>query len=117
MKIHEYQGKELLRGLGVPVPLSRVAFSPADVRAAANELHKETGNPVVVVKAQIHAGGRGKGRFKEHPDLGGVKVAVKSDLKLVVNAASDSRSLWLAAVNGGTPTQALGDIVIDVWLQ
>ena len=35
MKIHEYQDKELLRGLGVPVPLSRVAFSPADVRAAA----------------------------------------------------------------------------------
>ena len=79
MKIHEYQGKELLRGLGVPVPLSRVAFSPADVRAAANELQKETGNPVVVVKTQIHAGGRGKGRFIEHPDLGGVKVVKSAD--------------------------------------
>ena len=79
MKIHEYQGKELLRGLGVPVPLSRVAFSPADVRAAANELQKETGNPVVVVKTQIHAGGRGKGRFKEHPELGGVKVVKTAD--------------------------------------
>ncbi|MBK9757273.1 MAG: ADP-forming succinate--CoA ligase subunit beta [Nannocystis sp.] len=79
MKIHEYQGKELLRGLGVPVPLSRVAFSPADVRAAANELHKETGNPVVVIKSQIHAGGRGKGRFKEHPELGGVKVVKTAD--------------------------------------
>jgi succinyl-CoA synthetase beta subunit len=79
MKIHEYQGKELLRGLGVPVPLSRVAFSPADVRAAANELQKETGNPVVVVKTQIHAGGRGKGRFIEHPELGGVKVVKSAD--------------------------------------
>ncbi len=59
MKIHEYQGKELLRSLGVPVPLSRVVFSPHDARAAANELFKETGNPVVVVKSQIHAGGRG----------------------------------------------------------
>jgi succinyl-CoA synthetase beta subunit len=79
MKIHEYQGKELLRSLGVPVPLSRVVFSPADARAAANELFKETGNPVVVVKSQIHAGGRGKGRFKEHPDLGGVKVVKNAD--------------------------------------
>ena len=79
MKIHEYQGKELLRGLGVPVPQSRVVFSPADARAAANELAKATGNPVVVVKSQIHAGGRGKGRFKEHPDLGGVKVVKTAD--------------------------------------
>jgi len=77
MKIHEYQGKELLRGLGVPVPHSRVAFTPDEARQAAGELQKLTGNPVVVVKSQIHAGGRGKGRFKEHPDLGGVKV-VKS---------------------------------------
>ena len=79
MKIHEYQGKELLRHLGVPVPQSRVIFSPHDARAAANELFKETGNPVVVVKSQIHAGGRGKGRFKEHPDLGGVKVVKDAD--------------------------------------
>ncbi|MBX7080665.1 MAG: ADP-forming succinate--CoA ligase subunit beta [Nannocystaceae bacterium] len=74
MKIHEYQGKELLRAHGVPVPLSRVAFSPAEVASAAAELVRESGNEVVVVKAQIHAGGRGKGRFVEHPDLGGVKV-------------------------------------------
>jgi len=79
MKIHEYQGKELLRQLGVPVPQSRVIFSPHEARAAANELFKETGNPVVVVKSQIHAGGRGKGRFKEHPDLGGVKVVKDAD--------------------------------------
>jgi succinyl-CoA synthetase beta subunit len=79
MKIHEYQGKELLRSLGVPVPQSRVVFSPHDARAAANELAKATGNPVVVVKSQIHAGGRGKGRFKEHPDLGGVKVVKTAD--------------------------------------
>ena len=79
MKIHEYQGKELLRSLGVPVPLSRVVFSPHDARAAANELFKETGNPVVVIKSQIHAGGRGKGRFNEHPDLGGVKVVKSAD--------------------------------------
>jgi succinyl-CoA synthetase beta subunit len=74
MKIHEYQGKELLRAEGVPVPRSRVALSPDEARAAAADLIRDTGNEVVVVKAQIHAGGRGKGRFIEHPDLGGVKV-------------------------------------------
>ncbi len=74
MKIHEYQGKELLRKEGVPVPLSRVAFSPSEVLSAATELIAQSGNEIVVVKSQIHAGGRGKGRFVEHPDLGGVKV-------------------------------------------
>ncbi|HRI06379.1 MAG TPA: ADP-forming succinate--CoA ligase subunit beta [Nannocystaceae bacterium] len=78
MKIHEYQGKDLLRDAGVPVPLSQVAFSAAEAKAAAADLIRRTGNQVVVIKSQIHAGGRGKGRFKEHPELGGVKV-VKGD--------------------------------------
>lgn len=77
MKIHEYQGKELLRGLGVPVPLGSVAFTPGEVKIIAADLIQRTGNSVVVVKSQIHAGGRGKGRFIEQPDVGGVKV-VKS---------------------------------------
>ena len=63
MKIHEYQGKELLKKYGVPVPRGIVARSPEEAFQAAQEL----GTDVVVVKAQIHAGGRGKG--------GGVKLA------------------------------------------
>jgi succinyl-CoA synthetase beta subunit len=63
MKIHEYQGKSLLREYGVPVPRGIVARTPDEAEAAAIEL----GTDVVVVKAQIHAGGRGKG--------GGVKLA------------------------------------------
>lgn len=63
MKIHEYQGKELLKTYGVPVPRGIVARTPAEAEQAAKEL----GTDVVVVKAQIHAGGRGKG--------GGVKLA------------------------------------------
>jgi succinyl-CoA synthetase beta subunit len=63
MKIHEYQGKELFRKYGVPTPRGILALSPDQAEAAAKEL----GTPVVVVKAQIHAGGRGKG--------GGVKLA------------------------------------------
>ncbi|MBU6297153.1 MAG: ADP-forming succinate--CoA ligase subunit beta [Alphaproteobacteria bacterium] len=65
MNIHEYQAKEILRSFGAPVPRGKPAFSVEEAVAAANEL----GGPVWVVKAQIHAGGRGKG--------GGVKV-VKS---------------------------------------
>ena len=63
MKIHEYQGKALLKEYGVPVPRGIVARTAEEAEAAAREL----GTDVVVVKAQIHAGGRGKG--------GGVKLA------------------------------------------
>jgi succinyl-CoA synthetase beta subunit len=51
--------------------------SPSEAADAAAQLVAETGNPVVVVKSQIHAGGRGKGRFVEHPDLGGVNVVLE----------------------------------------
>lgn len=67
MKIHEYQGKQIFAKYGVPVPKGYPAFTVAEAEAAAQRLATETGNSVVVVKAQIHAGGRGKG--------GGVKVA------------------------------------------
>ena len=79
MKIHEYQGKQLLRDLGVPVPLGGVAFSSGEAKLVAADLIQKTGTSVVVVKSQIHAGGRGKGRFVEHPDLGGVKVVRSAD--------------------------------------
>jgi succinyl-CoA synthetase beta subunit len=67
MNIHEYQGKEILRSYGVAVPNGRVAFTVDEAVEAAKEL----GTEVVVVKAQIHAGGRGK--------AGGVKVAKNLD--------------------------------------
>ena len=67
MKIHEYQGKEILRQFGVPVPKGYPAFSVLEAVEAAQKL----GGPVWVVKAQIHAGGRGKG--------GGVKLARSLD--------------------------------------
>jgi succinyl-CoA synthetase beta subunit len=67
MKIHEYQGKQLLAKFGVPVPRGLVARTPDEAFQAAKEL----GTDVVVVKAQIHAGGRGKG--------GGVKLARSAD--------------------------------------
>ncbi|HTB58265.1 MAG TPA: ADP-forming succinate--CoA ligase subunit beta [Polyangia bacterium] len=66
MKIHEYQAKEILKKFGVPIPKGRPVLSIDEAEAAAKTLIAETDNEFVVVKAQIHAGGRGKG--------GGVKV-------------------------------------------
>ncbi len=76
MKIHEYQAKALMGERGIAVPEGVVATTVAEAVAAVRPLVEGTGNPVVVVKSQIHAGGRGKGRFKEHPDVGGVNVVL-----------------------------------------
>lgn len=77
MNIHEYQAKELYRQYGVPTPQGFPAFSVDEAVAAAKKLP----GPVWVVKAQIHAGGRGKGRFKEAAagDKGGVRLAKSID--------------------------------------
>ena len=70
MKIHEYQAKEILRKYGVPVPGGEMVQTLEEADRAAKDLF-DKGNAVVVVKAQIHAGGRGKG--------GGVKVVKTLD--------------------------------------
>ncbi len=67
MNLHEYQAKEILKGFGVKVPLEIVANTPEEALEAAKKINKEKGCTVFAVKAQIHAGGRGKG--------GGVKIA------------------------------------------
>jgi succinyl-CoA synthetase beta subunit len=72
MNIHEYQGKELLRRYGVAVLDGHVATTPAEAEAAARRLP----GPIYVVKSQIHAGGRGAGRFQNDPNgKGGVRLA------------------------------------------
>ncbi len=67
MNLHEYQGKEILNSFGVEIQRGKVASTPAEAVTAAKELTKETGTGWHVIKAQVHAGGRGKG--------GGVKLA------------------------------------------
>ena len=79
MKIHEYQAKEILRKYGVPVPAGEMATTLEEADTAAKQLFS-AGNAVVVVKAQIHAGGRGKG--------GGVKLA-----KSLEDAATASKAI------------------------
>ncbi len=67
MNLHEYQGKEILASFGVRVQRGKVASTPAEAVVAAKQLTEETGTGWHVIKAQVHAGGRGKG--------GGVKLA------------------------------------------
>ncbi len=82
MNIHEYQAKALLAEFGVATPRGGVAFTAEEAEKVANEL----GGPVWVVKSQIHAGGRGAGRFKGNEDgAGGVRV-VKSIAEVRANA-------------------------------
>jgi succinyl-CoA synthetase beta subunit len=71
MNIHEYQGKDIFRKYGIPVPQGVALTDPSQAKAIAQKLIDETKNEVVVVKAQIHAGGRGK--------AGGVKVVKGAD--------------------------------------
>tara|TARA_R110000782_G_scaffold182437_5_gene272658 strand:- start:6996 stop:8204 length:1209 start_codon:yes stop_codon:yes gene_type:complete len=97
MNIHEYQAKELLAKYGAPVPAGFAAFSVDEAVAAAAKLP----GPLYVVKAQIHAGGRGKGKFKElGPDAkGGVRLAKSAEE--VRAAAADMLGNTLVTIQTG----------------
>ena len=86
MNIHEYQAKALLRTYGAPVSDGRVVFRAEEAKTAAGEMD----GPLWVVKAQIHAGGRGKGKFKEADagEKGGVRLA-----KSVEEAAEEAKKM------------------------
>ena len=80
MKIHEYQGKAMLRAYGVPVPSGDVADTPAQAREIAQRLGGK-----VVVKAQVHAGGRGKaGGVKLADDPAGAEAAARQILGMML---------------------------------
>ncbi len=85
VNIHEHQAKELLASYGVAVPAGRAAFTPREAADASVALLEQTGGHLVVIKAQIHAGGRGKGSFKEYPDagIGGVNVVASGQQHLM----------------------------------
>ena len=100
MKIHEYQGKELFRKYGVPVPFGIPAMTVDEALAAIPRVQAESGGQVVVVKAQIHAGGRGKG--------GGVKVAkTTADAIAAVNAIFGMNLVTPQTGPGGKKVQRL----------
>ncbi|HET9369457.1 MAG TPA: ADP-forming succinate--CoA ligase subunit beta [Vicinamibacterales bacterium] len=103
MKIHEYQAKAILAKHGVPVPRGIVAFTPEEARKAAETL----GGGVVVVKAQIHAGGRGKG--------GGVKIA-KSPAEAEA-LAKQILGMKLVTHQTGPEGKIVGRVLIEEGLQ
>ena len=97
MNIHEYQAKDLLAARGIAVPAGHAALSVEEAVAAARSLP----GPIYVVKAQIHAGGRGKGKFKELPPeaKGGVRLA--KSVEEVRAAATDMLGNTLVTIQTG----------------
>eukprot|EP01031_Cornospumella_fuschlensis_P041221 gene41221-50308_t len=103
MKIHEYQGKEILRNFGVPVPRGIPAFTVQEAVEAAQKL----GGPVWVVKAQIHAGGRGKGTFTDGYK-GGVKFCkTKADAKEIAGKMINNTLVTIQTGPAGRKVQTV----------
>jgi succinyl-CoA synthetase beta subunit len=109
MNIHEYQAKSVLKAFGAPVAAGFPAFSPDEAEKAARELP----GPVWVVKAQIHAGGRGKGRFKEAEagDKGGVRLA--RSVEEVRDFAGQMLGRTLVTQQTGPDGKAVGRLYIE----
>ena len=103
MKIHEYQAKSVLARFGVPVPRGEVAFSPAE----AGEIARRLGGDIAVVKAQIHAGGRGKG--------GGVKLAKSADE--AEQLAKQMIGMTLVTHQTGPEGRKVGRVLIEEGLE
>jgi len=103
MKLHEYQAKQLFARYGAPIPKGKAAFKIEEVKPIAEELVKSTGKEVVVVKAQIHAGGRGKG--------GGVKVC--NGVDAAVAAASKILGMQLVTKQTGSKGQKVRRLYVE----
>jgi len=102
MNIHEYQGKEILKSFGVKIQEGIVANTPAEAFAAAKKLQEDTGTDWVVIKAQIHAGGRGKG--------GGVKLA--KNLEEVEQRATDIIGMQLITPQTGAEGKKVSKVLV-----
>lgn len=107
MKIHEFQAKQILRKAGVPVLRGVVATSPEQAKVAFDEL----GGSLAVVKAQIHAGGRGKGTFLEQPDQHGVQLVRSADE--AEQAASKMLGNKLVTIQTGPEGQTVRQVFIE----
>ena len=107
MKIHEYQGKQILREAGVPVPRGIVARSGDEAAKAFTEL----GGKIAVVKAQIHAGGRGKGTIKENTKQRGVQLVKSADeAKAVATALLGNH---LKTIQTGHAGQVVHQVLVE----
>ena len=119
MNIHEHQAKELLASYGVGVPPGVAAFNPGQAGDAAVSLLERTGGHMVVIKAQIHAGGRGKGRFLEYPDagIGGVNIVASGQAMLirgrVVTVAEKMLGSTLVTVQTGPSGKVVNRLLVE----
>jgi succinyl-CoA synthetase beta subunit len=107
MKIHEYQAKELLRKAGIAVPLGVVAAAPEEAAAAFQQL----GAPLAVVKAQIHAGGRGKGTIQDNPQQRGVELVRSADQAAQV--AANVLQHRLVTIQTGPAGQTVRRVLVE----
>ncbi len=107
MNIHEFQGKQLFREAGIAVPDGHVATSPEEAAAAFEKL----GGAIAVVKAQIHAGGRGKGTLKQLPEQHGVEL-----VKTAEDAARVTKNLLgndLVTIQTGPEGQTVKQVLVE----
>lgn len=107
MKVHEFQAKQILRSAGVTVPRGEVATTPEEAAAA----FKSLGGELAVVKAQIHAGGRGKGTIKEHPEQHGVQLVRSAEEAQEV--ASRLLGNTLVTIQTGEEGKKIGRILVE----
>ncbi|EMI42716.1 ADP-forming succinate--CoA ligase subunit beta [Rhodopirellula sp. SWK7] len=107
MKIHEYQGKELFRAAGVPVLEGHMVTTPEEAAAAYEKL----GGKIAVVKAQIHAGGRGKGNIIDNPDQKGVVLCKSADEAKA--AAAGLLGKKLVTIQTGPEGQTVGKVFVE----
>lgn len=110
MNVHEYQAKELLKRYSVPTQEGIAVSNVEEALNAYKQIATETGSKFAVVKAQIHAGGRGKGRMKEVPDQSGVSV-VKS-AENVQNVAQNILGNTLVTIQTGAAGKKVNKILI-----
>ena len=109
MNIHEYQAKDILHSFGVTIQQGIVADTPDKAREAAKELNKETGTEWYVIKAQIHAGGRGKGKIQETGSNG---VVLAKSLDEVAPKAKDILGGTLVTHQTGPEGKKVNKILI-----
>lgn len=106
MKIHEFQGKEIFRKTGVPVLAGHVAKTPEE----AAEAYKKLGGAIAVVKAQIYAGGRGKGTIKDNPVLRGVQLVKREEAAKV---AANLLGKTLVTIQTGPEGKVINQIYVE----
>jgi len=110
MNLHEYQGKSILRQFGVSTPEGGVAFTPEEAYQIAKQIQEKTGTDTWAVKAQIHAGGRGKGTIKE---TGAHGVIIAKSLDEVKEAAEKILGGTLVTVQTGEAGKKVSKVLVE----